>query len=184
MGKKGQTKYDIKVGDVIGFNTVIDIKDRQITIQCSCGSQPRIVDIWYAVTSNRKCEECGNRRFGKNNPTFAGFEEIRGNWPEYLTKRNKKLGFEDSDVDFKYLWELFLLQNRKCALSGLDLTFHGNRKSYGGFERTASLDRIDSDQGYYKGNIQWVHKHVNIMKNKYSQEYFTMICKLVASTVK
>jgi hypothetical protein len=183
MGRKGQTKYDINIGDVVGTNTILKIKDRLVTVQCKCGSSPRVMDIWY-VLEKRKCTECGNRRMGRDNPSFAGFEDIRGNWPEYLTKRNKKLGFADSDVDFNYLWELFLSQNRKCALTGMDLTFHGNRKSSGGFERTSSLDRIDSTKGYFKDNIQWVHKHVNHMKNKYDQTYFIMICKLVSETVK
>jgi len=45
-----------------------------------------------------------------------------------------------------------------------------------------SLDRIDSSKGYIKGNVQWIHKDVNIMKNKFNQEYFIEMCKLVASS--
>ncbi len=48
-------------------------------------------------------------------------------------------------------------------------------------ERTASLDRIDSSKGYTKDNIQWVHKHVNLMKHKFDQKYFVDICKLIAN---
>jgi len=47
--------------------------------------------------------------------------------------------------------------------------------------RTASLDRIDSSKGYVKGNLQWVHKDINMMKNHYNQKYFIEICKKVAT---
>lgn len=180
MGRKGQTKYNVQIGDVIGYNTITNINERNVTIQCECGSAPRVVDIWYvAASKNRRCSECGNRRYGKSNPSFAGYEDIRGNWPVYLNKRNAVLGFGDSDVDFPYLWQMFLTQDRKCALTGLEITFHGVRGKHG-FERTASLDRIDSTMGYFKGNIQWVHKHINHMKNKYDQQYFVYLCELVS----
>jgi archaellum component FlaC len=43
---------------------------------------------------------------------------------------------------------------------------------------TASLDRVDSAKGYIKGNVQWVHKDINMMKQQYSQEYFIQMCRL------
>ena len=35
-----------------------------------------------------------------------------------------------------------------------------------------SLDRIDSSKGYEENNVQWVHKDINLMKNKYDNKYF------------
>ena len=77
----------------------------------------------------------------------------------------------------EYIWDLFIKQNRKCALSGIELTFplKNNDKSY-----NASLDRIDSSLGYIEGNVQWVDKTINIMKNKFNQTYFIELCKKVA----
>jgi hypothetical protein len=46
--------------------------------------------------------------------------------------------------------------------------------------KTASLDRINSDLGYVYGNIQWIHKDINKMKNDYEQNYFILLCKKVA----
>jgi hypothetical protein len=40
----------------------------------------------------------------------------------------------------------------------------------------ASIDRIDSSKGYIEGNIVWVHKDVNIMKNVFTKEHFLMLC--------
>jgi hypothetical protein len=73
-------------------------------------------------------------------------------------------------------WELYQKQEGKCALSGLPIFFPATNKG----EFTASLDRIDSSKGYIEGNVQWVHKDINIMKNKFPQDYFIKICKLVA----
>ena len=44
---------------------------------------------------------------------------------------------------------------------------------------TASIDRIDSNKGYIEDNVVWVHKDINIMKNKFSKEYFLMLCKKI-----
>jgi hypothetical protein len=78
----------------------------------------------------------------------------------------------------EYVWALFLDQNKCCALSGVPLTFckHDNRIKRKDFQ-TASLDRIDSSKGYVEGNVQWVHKDVNRMKNIFNQEYFIDMCK-------
>lgn len=76
---------------------------------------------------------------------------------------------------------LFELQHKRCALSGVDISFatscvgHKRRR-----ETTASLDRIDSQVGYVPGNIQWVHKTVNLMKQKLTQSEFITWCKLIA----
>ncbi len=47
-------------------------------------------------------------------------------------------------------------------------------------EYTASLDRIDSRGHYEVGNVQWIHKDLNIMKNSYDANYFIDMCKSVA----
>jgi len=42
-----------------------------------------------------------------------------------------------------------------------------------------SLDRVNSNDYYHVDNIQWIHKHINIMKNKFETDYFIQMCKLV-----
>jgi hypothetical protein len=82
----------------------------------------------------------------------------------------------------KYLWELYLHQDKKCALTGLYIEMKlKDDMAYDGYRQIASLDRIDSKLGYCIGNIQWVHKDVNIMKNKFNQDYFLQICKLITT---
>lgn len=79
-------------------------------------------------------------------------------------------------ITCEYAWELFLKQNRKCALTGVDLKFPTRCWSRNG---TASLDRIESNHGYIESNIQWVHKNINMMKQQYSTELFFDWCKRV-----
>jgi hypothetical protein len=46
--------------------------------------------------------------------------------------------------------------------------------------RTASLDRVDSVTGYIPSNVQWVHKDINLMKNRFGQAYFRELCRRVS----
>lgn len=96
----------------------------------------------------------------------------------YLTKY--RFYAERADREFtitlEYIWDLFVKQDGKCALTGLELTFNKRCRDSDG---TASIDRIDSKKGYIPGNIQWVHKDINFMKQEYDQQYFIEMCKLV-----
>ena len=82
------------------------------------------------------------------------------------------------DITMPYLQELFEKQNGKCAYTGWQLTFPTYCDTYDG---TASLDRIDSKVGYVIGNVHWVHKDINMMKQQYSHERFLVLCKAVVS---
>ena len=74
------------------------------------------------------------------------------------------------------MWTIFLEQDRKCALSGLPISFGRQCRD----NPTASMDRIDSRGPYVVGNVQWVHKHINMMKLDHDQDYFITLCSLVA----
>mgnify|MGYP001580854969 CR=1 FL=1 len=84
----------------------------------------------------------------------------------------------DFDITIERAWEIYESQGRLCALSGLPIEFAFDRFAKNG---TASLDRIDSSEGYVEGNVQWVHKHINLMKWKLPQQDFINYChKIVA----
>ncbi len=74
----------------------------------------------------------------------------------------------------EYIEELFRIQLGKCALSGIDIILSPSAKL-----RTASLDRIDSKFGYEPGNVQWVHKTVNLMKQDFEQNEFLAFCTII-----
>ncbi|MCW2077974.1 hypothetical protein [Bradyrhizobium elkanii] len=99
-------------------------------------------------------------------------------WDEYIGRarqgaESRGLKFE---IDARYIEQLFAEQNDRCRISGLPLT--ADRKV---MHPTASLDRIESHRGYEKGNVQWIHKVVNIMKSDHDEEYFIAMCSQIAA---
>jgi hypothetical protein len=141
---------------------------------CECGTAKPVHQSHLLSKKSLGCTKCSN--VGEESSCFTGYKEISGNKFTMIKKGAEKRGLEFS-VDIKELWELYKTQDRKCALTNMEIKF-GERSNEKG---TASLDRIDSAKGYVNGNIQWVHSDVNIMKNKYDQEYFISICKMIAS---
>jgi len=146
-----------------------------INVQCTCGSKI-IKDLpinHYLTKKSKGCEKCS--RFH----TSKGFGLISGTYWSLIQNGAYKRNIEFS-ITIEDAWNKF---NGVCALTGLKIEFEPNSVHKKGKDnrrkRTASLDRINSDKGYTLDNIQWVHKDVNIMKNKYNQEYFKKICKLV-----
>lgn len=73
------------------------------------------------------------------------------------------------NVSIKFLWELFILQNRCCAITGDKLSNINN----------ASLDRINSNLGYIENNVQWVTKQANLSKHVMSTKEFILFCQKV-----
>jgi hypothetical protein len=75
---------------------------------------------------------------------------------------------------------LFLKQDRKCKLSGIEIKFHPEEKRIKQSQQTASLDRIDNTKGYIEGNIQWLHKDINNMKWNFNESTFINYCCQIA----
>jgi hypothetical protein len=119
-----------------------------------------------------------------NNKTFG---EISGRYWSRVKKNAKRINMEIS-VSIEEAWDIFLKQEGKCAYSGLKITHEKyskimNKRSFYNLG-TASLDRKNSDLGYTKNNIQWVHKDVNFMKMDFKECYFLKLCKLIAKQTK
>lgn len=149
---------------------------------CACGNSTR-VSTNHLTRKNLPVKSCGclKKRNGKQHQQWEGFEEISGNfWHNHVirsangSKGRKKLSL---NITKEYIWDLFLEQDRKCALSGLEINFP---KKWDDKGYTASIDRINSAEGYIKGNVQLLHKDINMMKRTYSQEYFVKMCKLIS----
>lgn len=138
-------------------------------VKCKCGREG-----WRAVHTligsiTRSCKSCCKTANDINTFILSYFKNVQ--------LRAKKSNF-DINIDAKYIQELYDSQNRKCAISGLEIVFRPNWLKT---ETTASLDRIDNSKGYIKGNVQWLHKDINNMKHTHTEEYFKSLCKLVSS---
>ncbi len=80
------------------------------------------------------------------------------------------------NLERERVWNLFIKQNRKCALSGLELKFDSK---YNIRDGSVSLDRIDSNGNYTLDNVWIVNKEINIMKWDLSLNRFLMLVKLI-----
>ena len=122
------------------------------------------------------CTNCTNKKKRSS-------EEIKTCvWNNFITKMKDNRGRKiDFLISKEYVYNLFLKQNRKCALSGVEIKFADTSTLHSKGHTTASLDRIDSDRGYIEGNVQWLHKYVNIMKWKLSESDFLTWCSLIVN---
>lgn len=109
---------------------------------------------------------------------FEGYEDISGSYWKRIIRGALGRGLE-FNISLEYAWNLFEVQNRKCALSDLDLTLV-RKWSRDWKLQTASLDRIKQDIGYVEGNVQWVHKNINWMKNSFDEDIFKFYCLKVS----
>ena len=123
-----------------------------------------------------------NNKNGRPKKDTIKFGDIHQSYICTLKIRAKRLNY-DFNLDGDFLWELFLKQNRRCALSGMEIGFPKAWGIKSKTEITASLDRINSNMGYTKGNVQWVHKTINTMKMNMSDNEFIKLCKLVAKNI-
>ena len=146
--------------------------------RCDCGNITNVSseNLQQNRVGHTKSCGCSKNITGNHHPSWKGCGDISGiYWCSIKSNaKRRNLLFE---IDIQFIWELFLEQNKKCALTGFDLNISEKP------ERTASLDRIDSKKGYTKDNVQWVHKDVNWMKQEYPQDRFIEICKAVSITI-
>lgn len=139
-----------------------------------CGREQQYTtgkDLNRAIKNNSICRSCNNKTRALN---LKKYKEIPISWFDEKKRKAKKRG-KFFEFDIEYIWQVYLRQNKKCALSGLPLDFNKDTDN-----AMVSVDRIDNNKGYIKRNIQLVHKDVNFMKYVYDQKYFIKMCKLVA----
>lgn len=181
----GSTKYKQSIGKEFGYLFIDDIICVKSSLRsnyyakctCKCGKKVDVLmsNIRRGATRSCGCFKKDIVKLGVNNPNWNGIGDISGTLFKNLknSAKNRKLEF---DLDKEYLWDLFLKQEKKCAISGVELFFGSVDIK---FTRNASLDRIQNDIGYIKGNVQWVHKDINIMKHIHSLSDFIEICKTI-----
>lgn len=124
---------------------------------------------------NQSCG-CAKKRADRVR-TWRGCGEISGAHYTHYRLHAKDCKREFS-VSIEYLWDLFLKQDRKCAYTGMALTMNNRGCGPG---NTASIDRIDSSIGYREGNVQWVHKVINRMKQHFDEAVFVEMCRMTAT---
>jgi hypothetical protein len=142
--------------------------------RCVCGRE-----VWIPVGNlrsgnSRRCKSCKVQRIR------TGYGTITGEFFCFIRKSARSRGrLIEFSITPEYLDYIFRYQGGRCAFTGLPLNIdtyviRGQRK-----EVTGSVDRIDSDRGYVEGNIQFVHKLINVMKHTSTNDEFIHWCRLV-----
>lgn len=111
--------------------------------------------------------------FSNHGKMWNGFGDISQWYFNGLVYGAKKRNLE-FNINIKEIWTLFLEQNARCAISGIEIFFGINYQT-----QTASLDRIDNNKGYIIENLQWVNKYINKFRNRLSIEEFKYWCRLI-----
>ena len=144
---------------------------------CGCGNILKVIGNSLETGNTSSCG-CTSRKIGKEHGLWTGYEEISSSYYSRMKTGAKTRGV-DFNVTMEQIWQRFIEQERRCALSGVKIMFAPTNKTR--HLQTASLDRIDSNLGYQIDNIQWLHKDLNIMKWKISNQDFIDWCIEVAN---
>lgn len=163
-----RTKFDVGAHELLGhrFGKLVVIgKENTLRggtywkCRCSCGKEKTIRGSSLVGGTTRSCGCLWKR---------SSYGDISGEYISSLkyNAKRRKIKFE---VSLKFMWDLFLSQEAKCAISGVPIKFGRGLTTDG---QTASMDRIDSTKGYIEGNLRWVHKDINQMKMDMSDKLF------------
>ncbi len=97
-------------------------------------------------------------------------------WANYLvdSSRNsaKRCGRE-FDIDVDYILELYEKQNQKCYWFGIKL----EPSTVSKYPAKPSIDRLDNNKGYVKGNVVISCMAANYGRNSCDAEVFESFCK-------
>lgn len=95
-----------------------------------------------------------------------------------IRAKNKNLPF---DLDLDYLTSIF---TDTCPVFGIKLEWTAIQGLTGSKNNYPSLDRIDSNLGYVKGNVQWISNLANVMKQNATQKQLKQFANWINKTVK
>ena len=160
-------------------------KDKEGNIICyNCGEYKPVGDFDINQDNvlregrDRRCKECKRKHYQKRRLDNRGKSDLNEilsvRWygaRDRARKKNYQL-----DFSWEYLKELWIAQNGKCALSGIEMTFEANN---GRVPTNLSLDKINPKGRYQKGNVQLICMAINQMKSDLTSEQLMRFCKSV-----
>jgi len=106
-----------------------------------------------APNFRRECRECYNEN-KRNNPMFWAHKILSG-----ARRRSLDRGWPPCTLKAQDIWDVWP-EDFKCPVLGINLV-HGVESSH----NSPSLERIDNNKGYVKGNILIISSRANTMKS-------------------
>ena len=110
--------------------------------------------------------------------TESQYAKISGNWKRYLNRLVNAKGRKDDGLTIKILMDKLKEQNKKCALSGEEMTclLEKGKK----FPMNASIDRIEAGGPYSPDNTRLVCSMLNKWRSDQDTDKFIEMCHKVA----
>jgi len=162
-----------------GWTVLHRVGAKKLAVRCVwCGLETeRYITSLYSKNTHG-CITCRNRRVILSGPSNGfwkgtGSGRIPGSVMCKIRASSKRGRVLECSVTLEYLEELMNKQGWRCPYSGRELVFGSGPNNSGG---NASLDRVDSAQGYIEGNVMWVDVSINRAKWEMSPEEFTQLC--------
>lgn len=128
-----------------------------------------------AEAAKSMCRKCANTKLnktisrkGSDNAAWTGYKDVPGKVFSRLKNGAKQRNIEVT-ITIEDIYSQYIKQLKKCAFTGVPLEF--------GLD--ASVDRINSREGYHVWNIQIVHKTLNMMKKDMPNDLFISWCRMV-----
>ena len=159
---------------------------------CTKCNNTKLVSAFYTTGKtingeykyNSWCKECVKEKaatyhkktWGTEKLQFTAFKRTQST-RSYLTYLlGKARQRKECNITVAYLENLWLSQNGKCALTGWDMTMV---LGSGNIATNASIDRINSQNGYEDGNVQLVCRAANVAKSNLTEQEFVNLCLAV-----
>lgn len=130
----------------------------------------------YRNNFDKRCKSCKvnqNKKARINYSDDKKLNKVLLNRIHGVYQRTKDKNL-DCNIDLDYLKELWDIQNGKCAISGIDMTYTLDE---GRVFSNVSVDKINSKDGYIKGNVQLMCMSVNQLKSDFEMDVVIKICK-------
>jgi len=188
-------KYDIQTscGSIVHDWTILSTEKiveptgyQMWEVECKCGFKRFIQpSTLFGKNSPRSCRKCnGESKRGSSSPHWKGVNVVPHSVLAKIRNTLNRGRVLECSISIEDLEEQWVKQDGKCALSGVELCFSEVQYSDVTKPRgSASVDRIDSNVGYVKSNIQFVDKRINIMKQDMSQEDFIDMCRKISEHI-
>ena len=118
-------------------------------VKCDCGKEYSVLQSSLHIIY--ECRECAYQsRRSKNTVNNKLWDS---------TKRGAIQRSLELNISRDFAWKLYIKQDKQCAITKLPI--HLRESGQDKQENTASLDRINSNKGYIKNNVQRYHKKIN-----------------------
>jgi len=139
---------------------------------------------YFVTDTHRECTKCGVVFEKTSKMTLCkkcNSERVKSQTPEWRMHQRAKVRAKEKGMEFNLELSDILIPE-KCPI--LDINMNVNSGRSGAYRNSPSLDRIDNDKGYIKGNVWVISQLANAMKSNASKRDLIAFSEWVLSRYK